>query len=115
MATIQVRIDDDLKSKADTLFKELGTDTTSAIRMFLTQAIAYEGIPFEIKKLNNLSNMIFNLYADYFTRTHIGAQFLNDVMPSESTTIPVFTSVLAPFFAGERTATIWRSTFIITR
>ena len=52
MATIQVRIDDDLKSKADTLFKELGTDTTSAIRMFLTQAIAYEGIPFEIKKLN---------------------------------------------------------------
>ena len=51
MATIQVRIDDDLKSKADTLFKELGTDTTSAIRMFLTQAIAYEGIPFEIKKI----------------------------------------------------------------
>ena len=51
MSTIQVRVDDDLKSKADALFKELGTDTTSAIRMFLTQAVAYDGIPFEIKKL----------------------------------------------------------------
>ena len=42
MSTIQVRVDDDLKSKADALFKELGTDTTSAIRMFLTQAVAYD-------------------------------------------------------------------------
>lgn len=48
MSTIQVRVDDDLKSKADALFKELGTDTISAIRMFLTQAVAYDGIPFEI-------------------------------------------------------------------
>lgn len=35
------------------MFKELGVDTTTAIRMFLTQAVAYEGIPFEIKKRNN--------------------------------------------------------------
>ena len=33
-STIQVRVDDDLKSKSDRLFKELGTDTTSAIRIF---------------------------------------------------------------------------------
>ena len=52
MSTIQVRVDDDLKAKADALFKELGTDTTSAIRMFLIQAVAYDGIPFEIKKFN---------------------------------------------------------------
>lgn len=50
MANIQVRIDDDLKTKADRLFKELGTDTTTAIRMFLTQAVEYNGFPFEIKK-----------------------------------------------------------------
>ena len=49
-STIQVRVDDDLKSKSDRLFKELGTDTTSAIRMFLTQAVAHNGFPFEIKK-----------------------------------------------------------------
>ena len=52
-STIQVRVDDELKNKSDQLFKELGTDTTSAIRMFLTQAIAYNGFPFEIKRRQN--------------------------------------------------------------
>lgn len=49
-STIQVRVDDDLKRKSDMLFKDLGTDTTTAIRMFLTQAVANNGFPFEIKK-----------------------------------------------------------------
>ena len=43
--TIQLRVDDDLKIKSD--------DTTTAIRMFLTQAIAVNGFPFEIKRVNN--------------------------------------------------------------
>lgn len=49
-STIQVRVDDDLKTKSEELFKALGTDTTMAIRMFLTQALAVNGFPFEIKK-----------------------------------------------------------------
>ena len=49
-STIQVRVDDDLKIKSDNLFKDLGTDTTTAIRMFLTQAVAVNGFPFEIKR-----------------------------------------------------------------
>lgn len=49
-STIQVRVDDDLKVKSDELFKALGTDTTTAIRMFLTQALAVNGFPFEIKR-----------------------------------------------------------------
>ena len=40
-STIQVRVDD-----------ELGTDTTTAIRMFLTQAVAHNGFPFEIKRIS---------------------------------------------------------------
>lgn len=53
--TIQVRVDDELKDKSDKLFKALGTDTTTAIRIFLTQAVASEGFPFEItKKPKNL-------------------------------------------------------------
>lgn len=51
-STIQVRVDDDLKVKSDELFRELGTDTTTAIRMFLTQALAVNGFPFEIKRVN---------------------------------------------------------------
>lgn len=50
-STIQVRVDDDLKKRSDALFKDLGTDTTTAIRMFLTQALAVNGFPFEIKRV----------------------------------------------------------------
>lgn len=50
-STIQVRVDDELKRKSDSLFKDLGTDTTTAIRIFLTQAVAANGFPFEIKRI----------------------------------------------------------------
>ena len=57
MATvIQVRVDDELKAKSDRLFKDLGTDTTTAIRIFLTQAVARNGFPFEIKKYDAMEN-----------------------------------------------------------
>jgi len=49
-STIQVRVEDELKMKSDSLFRDLGTDTTTAIRMFLTQAVAVNGFPFEIKR-----------------------------------------------------------------
>ena len=49
-STIQVRVEDELKRKSDALFKDLGTDTTTAIRIFLTQAVATNGFPFEIKR-----------------------------------------------------------------
>ena len=49
-STIQVRVDDDLKRRSDELFKDLGTDTTTAIRIFLTQALSSNGFPFEIKR-----------------------------------------------------------------
>lgn len=32
------------------VFKDLGTDTTTAIRIFLTQAVANNSFPFEIKR-----------------------------------------------------------------
>ena len=52
-STIQVRVDDELKIKSDKLFKDLGTDTTTAIRIFLTQALATNGFPFEIKRVTS--------------------------------------------------------------
>ncbi len=50
-STIQVRVEDELKVKSDKLFKDLGMDTTTAIRIFLTQALAVNGFPFEIKRV----------------------------------------------------------------
>lgn len=49
-STIQIRVEDELKIKSDILFKALGIDTTSAIRMFLTKAVAIDGFPFDIKR-----------------------------------------------------------------
>ena len=51
-STIQVRVEDELKVKSDKLFKDLGMDTTTAIRIFLTQALAVNGFPFEIKRVS---------------------------------------------------------------
>lgn len=46
--TIQVRVDDKLKLKSDTLFEALGTTTNEAIKIFLTKAIYTGGIPFDV-------------------------------------------------------------------
>ena len=34
MATVQIRVDDALKSRVDELYSTLGLDTTTAVRMF---------------------------------------------------------------------------------
>lgn len=50
MATslIQVRIDNDLKTKANQIFSDLGLDISSAIRMFLKRSVLENGIPFSM-------------------------------------------------------------------
>jgi DNA-damage-inducible protein J len=50
MATIQLRVNDGIKTEADSLFSSLGLDTSTAIRMFLSAAIENDGIPFAIKR-----------------------------------------------------------------
>ena len=49
MATIQIRVDDDTKVAADALFRSLGLDTSTAVRMFLSAALADDGMPFVVK------------------------------------------------------------------
>ncbi|MCL2149678.1 MAG: type II toxin-antitoxin system RelB/DinJ family antitoxin [Dehalococcoidia bacterium] len=53
MATIQVRIDDNVKTEADTLFSALGLDTSTAVRMFIAAAIENDGMPFAVKRINS--------------------------------------------------------------
>jgi len=45
---INIRVDSDIKSKAQDVFMGLGLDMTSAINVFLRQAIRKNGIPFEL-------------------------------------------------------------------
>ena len=47
-ANINIRVDNDVKNKAQEVFAALGLDMTSAINIFLRQAIRKNGIPFEL-------------------------------------------------------------------
>lgn len=48
MAQINIRIDDNLKEKAEILFEELGLNMSTAFNIFIRQSIRQGGIPFEI-------------------------------------------------------------------
>ena len=48
MATIPVRIDDNLKEEAAALYDELGLDLSTAIRMFLKRSLIERGLPFRL-------------------------------------------------------------------
>ncbi|NMA05132.1 MAG: type II toxin-antitoxin system RelB/DinJ family antitoxin [Acholeplasmataceae bacterium] len=45
---IHIRIEPDVKKRADDIFKELGVNFSYAISMFLNQVILKEGFPFDI-------------------------------------------------------------------
>ena len=47
--TIQIRVDPELRARADALFAGLGIDTPTAVRIFLSQAVMRQGIPFALE------------------------------------------------------------------
>ena len=48
MAQVNIRIDDNLKERADKLFDELGLNMTTAFTVFIKAAIRQRGIPFDL-------------------------------------------------------------------
>lgn len=48
--TLHIRIEPEIKEKAEVTLKELGLSITEAVNVFLRQIILNDGIPFEIKK-----------------------------------------------------------------
>ena len=48
--TIQVRVDDQMKTEIEALLDSLGLDTSTAIRMFFKAMLEMEGIPFAIQR-----------------------------------------------------------------
>ena len=49
MTNITVRIDENVKRDAETLFEKLGLSISSAVNVFFRQAIRDQAIPFQIK------------------------------------------------------------------
>ena len=52
-ANINVRVDAELKKKAEELFDDLGLNMSTAIVMFLKCAVSRVGIPFEVRRVPN--------------------------------------------------------------
>ena len=47
--SMNIRMDAEVKKQAEALFNEIGMNMTTAINIFLKQAIRENGIPFELK------------------------------------------------------------------
>ena len=48
MAQLNMRIDDELKRKAEKQFKAMGLTTSSAVSIFFAQVVMNHGIPFQV-------------------------------------------------------------------
>lgn len=51
-SSFNIRIDTDVKNQCEELFHNLGLNMTTAINIFLRQALIHDGLPFNVK-MNN--------------------------------------------------------------
>ena len=61
MTNITIRINEDVKKDAETLFEKLGMSMSGAINVFFRQAIREQAIPFQIKA-NSKYDEYFNAH-----------------------------------------------------
>ncbi len=47
-ATLSIRIDSDLKKRAEDMFADMGLNTSTAVNMFIHQVVRLGKIPFEV-------------------------------------------------------------------
>ncbi len=51
--SINIRVDSDLKSQAESLFADLGLTMSGAITMFLRASVGADGLPFPVRRSPN--------------------------------------------------------------
>ena len=47
--SMSIRLDSEVKEQAQQVFNHFGMDMTTAINIFLRQAIQYQGLPFDVR------------------------------------------------------------------
>lgn len=57
--TFTMRMDQKKKKAAEELFDELGLGMSAAINLFITEALAFEGIPFAIRRRTEKEREMF--------------------------------------------------------
>lgn len=48
-AIVKARVDPALKEQSERVFQQMGLDMTAGIKMYLTQVVLHQAIPFEVK------------------------------------------------------------------
>jgi addiction module RelB/DinJ family antitoxin len=61
---VQVRVEPETKKRVENLFRSLGLDTASAVRLFFVQSLEHNGIPFFIRK-NSVKKENFSAKGKY--------------------------------------------------
>ena len=60
MATVTARVDENVKKEAETLFKKMGLNMSTAMNLFLKKCILEQGIPFELKVPNKETRKVLD-------------------------------------------------------
>lgn len=55
-SNLNIRIDPDMKKKAETIYSQFGITLTDAVNMFIYQSVNCNGLPFDLK-LSNVPNI----------------------------------------------------------
>ena len=87
MSATTINIDEETKKEAQELFKDLGMNLTTAINIFLKQAIRERGLPFYVgqakykdevyQAMKELWNVISILVEMYIVRISTKIEFIN--------------------------------------
>ncbi len=77
---IQIRVEEDLKAQSDRLFKRLGMDTPTAVRLFLTQAVLKGGIPFPITATADYDEIEMPSEVEVFETGKSEIEIINDLI-----------------------------------
>ena len=59
MATINIRLDDELKMESERVLSELGLGMTAALTIFLKTVVRTNSIPFQLEIPNKKTNLVY--------------------------------------------------------
>ena len=72
--SMSIRMDRMVKEESQRLFKSLGMDMTTAINIFLRQALIHKGLPFEVT-VGNADSVLMKKLAEAEADTNIHGPF----------------------------------------
>ena len=78
--SMSIRLDSEVKEQAQQVFNHLGMDMTTAINIFLRQAIQYQGLPFDVRLDEN--QKLFQVLTDVDQNRNMSQSFesVSDLM-----------------------------------